>query len=97
MGWGTTIKPEIYLNRITKDEVDTKLEDVKEDLELCKMRLLCMIAKGASNKVDGDLTIVPEDYLPQEFREMWNDLAENIRLQYRLELAKEYASTAEES
>jgi len=96
MGWGTSVKPEIYLNRITKSEIPDKLSEVTEDIELARMQFLILAARGSHRRKTEEGEILVHEYLPQEFAEHWRELVDNIRLQYQLELAQQNIETAEE-
>lgn len=92
MGWGTTFQTEIYLNRQTfsnKYEVEAKIDELKDDLDIVKQKL---IAFGAGNLSD----IVPEDwdddkngFIVYQMRDLFEEYEETVLGLYKLELLLE--------
>lgn len=71
MGWGTTFKAEVYLNRQVfshRSEVEYRLEEVKDSVNRCKQDIAMLVA------------VTPKDYSNEEnpLFEMKTDLNETM-------------------
>ena len=91
MGWGTAYKYEGYLNRITKREIDDKIEELKEDNATMWREILAYMAQtppATTPDVEGDPIDYPE-FLASKAEQYQRQMEENYRLLTHLEDCKE--------
>lgn len=89
MSWGTTYKQDVDIYReqfTSKDELKTRIEEVKEDISYAKQRLLQL-----ASCTPKDLIIKPEDwdspldFIHHEFKNIIDMYEEDILLLYKLD------------
>ena len=76
MSWGITI-PNVYLLRVTKDELPTTLEEAEDELRDARERLLALACSTPRDVVHGEHVERWEDYVCVEVRELVGRVAGN--------------------
>jgi hypothetical protein len=78
MGWGLIVK-DVYLSRVTKSELPTRIQELEDYIEYCKKKLFALMI--ASPRTIRDIENNPiewEDHVIFEMNDLWEDLEESI-------------------
>lgn len=96
MGWGIVI-PDVYLSRVTKSELPTKLEEAKDSITYCKNKILALMAATPREIKDcEDNPIQWEDHVVFELNEIFEFLAESLVHEYLYSMALDRINELEE-
>ncbi len=89
MGWGTTVQ--VYLSRITPDEMETKIEDADHLIRWAKDKLLMLAAATPRTVLDGEGSPYNwEEYIHGEIGEIMDILEEDIPIRFVCSQAVEW-------
>lgn len=92
MGWGTSFKTDIYLNRIvfsSKYELEDKIRENEKSIEDAKKRIQMFVAASPRDIIDPEWKEEPINWLVNStegwFELIQDTIAENVRLNLYLE------------
>jgi len=93
MGFGTSFKTEVYLNRLTfshLSEVEEKVEDRRLHIEDIKRRLLMFASANVRDIIPDDWKDEPINWVNNNVDDLLSDFVTNVRELMHLEAFLEY-------
>ena len=89
MGWGTTVQ--VYLNRITPDEMEDKIEDAEHSLQWARERLLVLAASTPRTVLDEHGNPWNwEEYIQSEIGDIMETIEEEAAIRFVCQQAIEW-------
>ncbi len=93
MGWGTAFKTEVYLNKMTFQniyELEIAIESAEAYITQSEKKLLMLAAASPKDICDEDVEVSPLSYIQTETQELIDSLLEDKERLVLLELFKEH-------
>jgi len=92
MGWGTSFKTEIYLNRIVfdnKGQLEDEIEETEKNIEKSKQQILMYASASPKDIISDDWKEESISFINIKVNDLLNQIEEDTELLYKLNLLLE--------